>query len=58
MDSFSFDFFKDLYNTTNPYKENDSLGCQFFPYKTNFKNLQQVFRMNMKQLGSSWYVGW
>lgn len=31
--------------------------CQFFPYKTKFKNLRQVFEMNSQQK-NPWYVGW
>lgn len=35
--------------------------CQFFPYKTKFKNLRQVFDMDVDESNKwpkPWYVGW
>lgn len=95
INTFSFEFFKELYSNTYQnkdekfkrkkfkkksrkqsfielikdnshdsqlYEEKDT--CQFFGYKTNFKSLNQVFRMNdeMFKIKSKnfkpWYIGW
>ncbi|XP_015186824.1 PREDICTED: uncharacterized protein LOC107071907 [Polistes dominula] len=52
---FSYSFFKSLY-------EGEQAGCQFFPYKTEFRSLQDVFNMStsrsLLQAGTKpWYVG-
>lgn len=42
-------------------RSDSKITCQFFPYKTKFKNLQQVFEMPLDENGKSvepWYVGW
>ncbi|XP_011493821.1 PREDICTED: uncharacterized protein LOC105359040 [Ceratosolen solmsi marchali] len=56
MQVFSFAFLKELY-------EGQDANCQFFPYKTEFRSLQDVFNMStsraLLQAGSKpWYVGW
>lgn len=56
MTEFSYSFFKNLYL-------GQSANCQFFPYKTEFKNLQDVFNMSdnralLKPGTDPWYVGW
>ncbi|XP_020295415.1 uncharacterized protein LOC109860603 isoform X2 [Pseudomyrmex gracilis] len=53
---FSFSFFKTLYHS-------EMANCQFFPYETDFQNLQDVFDMSanraMMEKGTKpWYVGW
>ncbi|CAK9799342.1 hypothetical protein ANTQUA_LOCUS1995 [Anthophora quadrimaculata] len=53
---FSFPFFKSLY-------DGEDANCQFFPYKTEFKSLQDVFDMNVDRSSlekgtKPWYVGW
>ncbi|XP_053595295.1 uncharacterized protein LOC103574491 [Microplitis demolitor] len=53
---FSFSFFKSLYHGREA-------NCQFFPYKTGFKSLQDVFnmsedRISLKPGSEPWYVGW
>ncbi|XP_046620673.1 uncharacterized protein LOC124305371 [Neodiprion virginianus] len=53
---FSFAFFKSLY-------EGQEADCQFFPYKTEFKSLREVFNMSTSralQLAGTkpWYIGW
>ena len=58
---FSFDYFKSIYGPESPVLLSEDQKCQFFPYKTNFKSLQEVFNMskedaNMK--GNPWYIGW
>lgn len=42
-------------------KSNVRDTCQFFPYKTKFKTLRQVFEMEKNENGewnTPWYVGW
>ncbi|KAG7207795.1 hypothetical protein KM043_009404 [Ampulex compressa] len=53
---FSFSFFKSLY-------DGEEANCQFFPYKTEFQSLQDVFDMNesrslLEEGTKPWYVGW
>ncbi|KAL6260275.1 hypothetical protein P5V15_007807 [Pogonomyrmex californicus] len=53
---FSFSFFKTLYH-------GEEANCQFFPYKTEFRSLQDVFDMSasratMEKGTKPWYVGW
>ncbi|KAJ8303305.1 hypothetical protein KUTeg_019701 [Tegillarca granosa] len=60
---FSFEFFKSLYSKGSPALENTLSECQFFPYKTNFNNLGEVFQMSddrakMKDGSEPWYIGW
>ncbi|KAJ8979112.1 hypothetical protein NQ317_014124 [Molorchus minor] len=61
LKSFNFNFFKTLYKKVDV--EKNGRSCQFFPYKTNFKSLQQVLEMSperakLKEGEKSWYVGW
>jgi hypothetical protein len=74
IDVFNFKFFKDLYTnkkqTANRKPDDDKIiddednACQFFPYKTKFKNLEEVFEMTDDYFtqGSKnfkpWYIGW
>ena len=56
---FSFDFFKELYQE----QEHDQANCHFFPYKTEFRSLREVFdmdpnRANLQAGTKPWYVGW
>ncbi|XP_046832780.1 uncharacterized protein LOC124430367 isoform X2 [Vespa crabro] len=53
---FSYSFFKSLYG-------GEQAGCQFFPYKTEFRSLLDVFNMSQSrsllEAGTKpWYVGW
>lgn len=59
LNVFSYRYFRKLYNKINAYDENEE--CQFFPYKTNFNSLEQVFQMSKKRAElkkDQWYVGW
>lgn len=47
---FNFDYFKKLYVKTD--LDNSQNDCQFFPYKTEFKSLREVF--NMSEERSRW----
>lgn len=56
MEMFSFEFFKKLY-------QKQRVNCQFFPYQTEFNNLQELFNMSAERsllkIGTEpWYVGW
>ena len=60
---FSYDFFKSLYSKGSPALQHVEENCQFFPYKTNFTSLEDVFDMDedralMKDGSAPWYIGW
>lgn len=60
---FSFEFFRNIYGDDSPVLDNTESNCQFFPYKTSFKNLGEVFNMteeraHMKDGSEPWYIGW
>lgn len=60
---FSFKYFKELYPEGSPVLKNMKENCQFFPYKTSFQNLGEVFEMsearaNLQDGQSPWYIGW
>ncbi|XP_050314722.1 uncharacterized protein LOC126749118 [Anthonomus grandis grandis] len=59
---FNFDFFKQLYSSVEM-NRNKHRNCQFFPYKTEFESLQEVFNMSkdramLKPGEKPWYIGW
>ena len=61
--TFSFDFFKGIYSEDSPALYNMEMNCQFFPYKTSFMSLGEVFNMSderaqMKEGAEPWYIGW
>lgn len=63
MSSFSFKFLRDLYIGTDGALTTVDEQCQFFPYKTEFKTLSDVFlmpeeRANFKEGEKPWYIGW
>ncbi|XP_060072059.1 uncharacterized protein LOC132551935 [Ylistrum balloti] len=63
MDTFSFRFFRDLYTSVNGSLHAVEEDCQFFPYKTEFETLEEVFNMteeraDFKDGEKLWYVGW
>ena len=62
LNTFSFDYFKKLYEKyEDAYDVQEEGSCQFFPYKTNFAGLEDVFGMSKKRAtlkGKKWYVGW
>ncbi|KAK3726751.1 hypothetical protein QZH41_001539 [Actinostola sp. cb2023] len=58
---FSFEFFKQIYSPDSPVMKNRDPQCQFFPYKTSFHSLEEVFQMpekDAKMEGKPWYIGW
>lgn len=61
--TFSFEFFKSIYGEDSPALHNIEANCQFFPYKTDFGSLGEVFNMteeraHMKDGSEPWYIGW
>ncbi|XP_055346621.1 uncharacterized protein LOC129594087 [Paramacrobiotus metropolitanus] len=56
--TFSFDFFRKLYLKQFP-GSLDVLNehCQFFHYKTEFRNLREVLTMSKKRFDQMWYIG-
>ena len=61
LSHFSFKFFKNIYPENSPVLESVDKDCQFFPYRTNFESLGEVFNMSesmAKMEGDPWYIGW
>lgn len=61
--AFSFEFFKSIYADDSPVLQHSENHCQFFPYKTSFGSLAEVFnmsedRINFKEGSEPWYIGW
>jgi histone arginine demethylase JMJD6 len=61
--TFSFEFFRSIYAADSPVFQARDQQCQFFPYRTNFHNLSEVFQMSedrahMKSGSEPWYIGW
>ena len=62
-ETFSFEFFKSIYGKDSPVLTHSESSCQFFPYKTNFGSIAEVFNMSQdraqfKEGTQPWYVGW
>jgi len=61
LEAFSFEFLKDIYKPDSPVLKSSHDSCQFFPYKTSFESLAQVFNMSTERAhgnGEPWYIGW
>lgn len=61
LSHFSFEFFKNIYPKDSPALQSVDKDCQFFPYRSNFESLGQVFNMSdsmAKMQGDPWYIGW
>ncbi|XP_013786777.1 F-box protein At1g78280-like [Limulus polyphemus] len=64
LNTFNFSFFRKLYSEIGGAYKSVEEECQFFPFKTNFLHLQDVFNMPedramMKTRDSkTWYIGW
>ena len=63
MSNFSYHFFKDLYTNTKGALQSVDEECQFFPYKTEFETLAELFnisdaRANFSEGEKPWYIGW
>lgn len=62
-DHFNFQFFKKLYKRNSPNLSGEGgEECQFFPYRTDFETLGDVFQMPAEMRdgvsGKPWYIGW
>jgi len=58
---FNFEFFQKIYSPESPVMKGRDPQCQFFPYKTSFRSLEEVFEMpekDAKMEGKPWYIGW
>ncbi|KAK8783254.1 hypothetical protein V5799_015406 [Amblyomma americanum] len=55
LQSFSLNFFKDLYQDAALRMSRSA--CQFFPYKTEFKSLEEVLNMTAERSKLPWYIG-
>ncbi|ESO98350.1 hypothetical protein LOTGIDRAFT_114702 [Lottia gigantea] len=64
MNVYNFKFFQDVHkNVTEENEGKQRTSCQFFPYKTKFQGLEDVFNMSvekayMKDGSPPWYIGW
>jgi hypothetical protein len=61
LSHFSFNFFKNIYPKNSPVLQSVDRDCQFFPYRTDFESLGEVFNMSesmAKMEGDPWYIGW
>lgn len=61
---FNFEFFKKIYTEIPDAYQSVEEECQFFPFKTKFLRLDQVFSMTQSEMnmtdpnGTPWYIGW
>lgn len=63
MDTFSYNYLKEIYLSTDGALEVVEDECQFFPYKTEFETLEDAFniseeRASFKEGEKPWYIGW
>ena len=64
LKTFNFDFFRKIYSETPDAYESVENECQFFPFKTDFNRLSEVFEMPLERVRMSgtdpkpWYIGW
>ena len=63
MSTFSYQYFKQLYLGTYNALKTVEEDCLFFPYKTEFDRLGDVFNMsderaNFQEGEEPWYIGW
>ena len=63
MKTFDFQFFKDLFQNTEGAFESVEEECQFLNFNSDFKNLEEVFKMPQKMIFNEdgtkpWYIGW
>lgn len=60
-DTFTFDFFRNVYSEGSGALDKVNNECQFFPYSTEFKNLGEMLNMSKDRVEGKekpWYVGW
>lgn len=63
IDKFDFYFLKDIFIKTEGALRAVLYQCQFHPYKTEFKSIEETFNMtderaSGKDTNNPWYIGW
>lgn len=64
LKTFSFDFFREIYTRIPDAYESVENECQFFPFRTDFRRLSEVFAMPEERVrmtgveSKPWYIGW
>ncbi|KAL1517323.1 hypothetical protein ABEB36_001101 [Hypothenemus hampei] len=63
METFNYQYFKELYARMDPVYSSTESECQFLHFKSNFVALKDVFNMSKSRVENakgekSWYVGW
>lgn len=63
MKTFSYDFFKELYEATEGAYQSVEDECQLLTFKTEFLSLKDVFSMSRSRVlnldgEQPWYIGW
>lgn len=61
--SFTFGFFKSMFDNITGSYESTEEDCQFLTFKTDFLSLRDVFSMSQSRVDleegeNSWYIGW
>nr|CAB3260726.1 uncharacterized protein LOC100175813 [Phallusia mammillata] len=60
-ETFSFEYFHEIYKPGSEALEKVKNDCQFFPYRTEFNDLEEFFSMDPDRVAGKakpWYVGW
>lgn len=58
---FSYEYFRKLYMNSETALNSTDEECQFFPYRTEFHSLREVFKMPKARAefkAEPWYIGW
>lgn len=61
MQEFSYEYFRKLYSESETALNVTDEECQFFPYKTEFHALREVFNISKERAefkAEPWYIGW
>lgn len=64
LNTFTFDFFRNVYANIKDAFQSVEEECQFFPFKTEFTSLKEVFAMPQERVtlrsnfAKPWYIGW
>ena len=61
MHEFSYEYFRKLYSESETALNVTDEECQFFPYKTEFYSLREVFNISKERAefkAEPWYIGW
>lgn len=61
QNTFSFEFFRNIYKEGSEALTKVNKDCQFFPYQTEFTNLGEMLNMSKHRSEGKekpWYVGW